>query len=767
MIKIFFQLTSEDANYLYRLKKVVGGRANGVISSKPFDTVTEIVLGAKEKGCSCIATTSSHLLRLLLGRDKASLNDYAGSIIEKYGFEFLILNPLEHTVTTSAGEFLLKRYIEKFTLPAKWLKIPEFTWSLFHEADTDRWIDCASECSFISCDIETGPENERIITCIGFSFVNLHSNGNYSISTLVVPFTSEYNVIFVKIILSLEQDKVFQNGKYDNAYLLRYNLPATNWSSDTAHMFHSWYSELPKRLDFITSFMLRKWEYWKDESQTTDLMDYYKYNAKDAFTTALVWLAILVEAPDWAWQNYYHQFPLVFPCLDCEMRGVKRDQKFFAEEDQRFLLRIEEGRKELAIMVGNPYFNPGSPKQTVALFEVLGSGDVKSSEPKDMDKVANRHPLNNILCEMITEQRKDRKLETSYLRDEIPANKGKDWLNQTKSWGGRILYSLNPHNTDTGRLASKESAFWCGWQFQNIPRDRDDIQIKKGIVPDADFYFGEGDYTQNEARGTAYLSGDAALIAAVDDETKDFHGSNASAFFGIPYNELITSYSDRRSADGNPIWKHKVLNKPIRDTSKRTNHGANYNMTAPTLLATMGIKNVLRAKRLLGLPQKLSLMKVCQYLLDRFDETYPVVRNTTDGFYAKIIRDIKTSSMLVGPTGWSRFCFGDPSSNKRDLNRYVAHAPQSLGAAQLNIAFLKVWKNIALPNPNDFKLHAQIHDSIFFAYRKSRPDLALRVKEEMSVPIEVTDIFGVTRTLRVPVDLKGEGENWADLKSLD
>lgn len=759
MISVYFQLEQSDAPYLFRLKKILQGRVNGTISSNPFTVATEVAMNAKRKGAKFIATTSPKLLNMLLGNPstRATLNDYAGSIIKFADCEFLILNPLEHFITNSAADFLYRRYFDKFISPEKFIKIPEFSWSLFREEDTAHWLQIAETCSFSAHDIETGREIDRFITCIGFTFVNISSvDRSYTLQTLVVPFTSKYNIKFVELILSFEPYKVTQNGKYDHAYLLRYHIPVYNWLGDTAHLFHSWYSELPKRLDFITSFCLRDWAFWKDESKTSDDMEYYQYNAKDSFTTALVWLALLIEATDWAINNYTDEFPLVFPCLLCEMVGVKRDAEFFDKELARFQKTLEERRKLLGTMVDNSSFNPGSHVQVKNVFIALGSEDIKDTKPPSMDKVKHRHAFNARIIEEIIKYRKDQKLEGSYLRDEIP--EAKPWEVKTKSWFNRILYSLNPHGTDTTRLACKESAFWCGWNFQTVPRDRDDIQIKEGIISDSDFFFGEGDYSQNETWGTAYLSGDAALIEAIEDRSKDFHGRNASAFFGLPYEEIVDT---KQLEDG--IWFHKTIAKAIRDTSKRTNHGANYNMTAPILLATMGIDAVVKAKKLLKLPSNWSLLKVCGYLLLRFDETYPVVRGA---YYDKIRADIATTNMLVGPTGLTRYCFGNPSSNKRDMNRYAAHGAQSLGAQELNKAFLKVFHNVYLPNPKDFKLHAQIHDSILFSYRKGRIDLAYKVKEEMRVPIDVTDIYGTVHNMVVPVDLKGEGDRWSNLRSL-
>jgi DNA polymerase I-like protein with 3'-5' exonuclease and polymerase domains len=299
-------------------------------------------------------------------------------------------------------------------------------------------------------------------------------------------------------------------------------------------------------------------------------------------------------------------------------------------------------------------------------------------------------------------------------------------------------------------------------QIQNIPRDGnsdEDITVKEAFVADDDFYIGEADYSQAEARDTAYLSGDTSLIQAVDNPARDFHGHNASAFFGIPYSEIVNSYQSEEDGE----WIHKVINKPIRDLSKRTNHGANYNMGPAVMLQTMGIEKVLKAKKLLGLPLNYTPLEVTEHLLKVFARTYPIVKGD---YYQKIIQDISTTGVLQGPTGWTRRCFGSPKTNKQHLNSYVAHPSQSLNAMTLNKAYIKIFLNVYLPNPHDFKLCAQIHDSILFQYRKTRDDLPHLVKECMTMTIQVRDTFGITRQLTVPVDLKGGATRWSEVKAL-
>lgn len=739
MQKLLLQLSYGEESYLPLVKPLLLGKANVSLNNQSPSTVMEVAMRAKEKGTTQVATTSEKLLHLLLGKG-GTLNDYAGSIIEKFGVEFLILRPLEHLVTVPFGRFLFTRYLGKFLHKEDWLQLPAFQWELFTPNIGDSILRVFAEATFIAIDIETGRDTDRRITCVGFSAVCISSDTNsFTVRTIVVPFDSSYNVAFAATLCLLPAPKVFQNGKYDNSYLLRYGIAVSNYSFDTINLFHSWYTELPKDLAFIVGFTLRRWQFWKDESKTQDLQEYYAYNAKDAFTTAMSFLAILQEIPSWALENYKKEFPVVLPCLLAEMTGIKPDKQRMAAEEVKFNEKLATQLSVLRTLVGNANYNPSSPQQTLRLFEVLGSSDMKNTKPAARDKVAARHPLNKRLVTAIQKYREDRKLLTSYLRDYDPKK------DKYKIWNDRIYFALNPHGTDTGRLASKESHFWCGYQFQNIPEE-----FKAFIISDNDFLFGEGDYEQAEARDTAYLSGDTALIAAVES-TRDFHASNATRFFGREYETIV---------DDNG----KVIDKELRDLAKRVNHGSNYNMGAGVLLDTMGMEKMAQARALLKLPRTLTLKQVAQSLLNTYEKSYPAVKGA---WYDKVKSDVKGSQFLVGPTGWTRLCFGRPDINKRDLNAYVAHPPQSLNAMTLNKAYMLVFTQIAMQNIGNFKLGPQIHDSILFQYRRGYEHLAWEVKKCMEMVIPVKDSFGITRELFVPVALKGGATVWSEIRKLE
>ena len=302
-------------------------------------------------------------------------------------------------------------------------------------------------------------------------------------------------------------------------------------------------------------------------------------------------------------------------------------------------------------MIAAPNFNVGSWQQMQKLFTVLGVGHI--SDKNGTGKVAllkaqAAHPLANRVLTEAEEIKKEKKLLSSY-------------FNTEKLWNGRIFYRLNPAATDTGRLASTESSFWCGYNIQNQPRGD---SFKQVIISDSGWLLCEIDKAQSEARCVGYLSGEEKLIELVESE-KDYHSWSASAFFGVKYEA---------------VWdpdKKKAKDKELRDLSKRTNHGANYNMGPGVMLDTMGPKKVSQAKVMLKL--RGSLKEVCKFLLEQYERTYPKVKGL---YYDNIIGRIERTGRLDSPLGWTRIFFAKPSrTNKPALNAAVAHEPQNLSVS--------------------------------------------------------------------------------------
>lgn len=761
--------TSEDATYVPQLRGLFGG-VTTFVNTHPIKLLYELEHYCKQpsKNITRVVSTNTDILTALLAREgnvkvNPSLADYQGSLFEYRGIEIVFISPLKQLFTVTYGRFIAERFISKVISPAKWSEPSDFKWALLTATNFQEIYDEFSRADAIAIDIETF-RDPLSIRCIGYTAIYISDTDRPRTISVVLPMDSEWALAAARKLHALSPPKIFQNGKYDNSYLLRYDAAPVNWFWDTAHLFHCYYSELPKDLAFLNAFFLRKVVYWKDLAETTDLHEYYRYCALDTWATANVWLRQMDEMPDWARRNYILEFPLVFPCLLAEMTGLKRDGQKLKQARKEVDAEIEAKNNSLRRSIGCATFNSNSPKQVVNLLAILGCRDITSSGEAELQKAAYRHPLNARIFNKILDIRGLRKLASTYLRTDDDAVKSGVHAGEggAKEFFGRVLYALNPHGTDTGRLASREHHFWTGLQIQNIPRGP---EVKQTICADDGFFLGECDLEQAESRDTAHIAGDTSLIEAVSG-TRDFHSVNASAFFGVPYTAI---YSDEHK---------KTLDKPLRDLAKRVNHGANYNMGAAVLISTMGLAKIWEAARLLKLPYT-DPTKIAEHLLASFHRTYPKLRGPktpfTEGtYYAWVASEITIAKRLtsrayhhteynkrhykaseyISSGDWTRYCFGRPNSSKSDLNAYVAHCPQSLNARTLNEAFMRVFYEIALQHPKEFRLHAQIHDSILFSYMEGHSHLADRVRECMEIPVTVRDVSGVDRTFTVPAALK-------------
>ena len=746
--KLLFLGTFEEQEYLPHIKKMLGTMPCAVSLKSPT-TAVEIDLICQKHGITgVISTNQDYLVKLCEQSTSSSLSgtpkisNYAGSLFQRKELEVVFVNPLQWIYTVPFGKFLLERYISKLTKPSKWFPTPKFSWKLYESGmDLEHWRNAYA----IAIDIETFKDPVSI-RCVGYTAIFISPTNEITTESLVIPCNSVYNLSIIRWLNLLPIRKIFQNGKYDIAYLQSYNAAPSHYLYDTAEMMHSWYVELPKDLAALNAFFVRNAMYWKDLADTNNLHDCYMYNALDTWATAMVFIVWMLEAPAFAKANYGNTFPLQFPCHLVEMTGIERDMEAMKDEATKQAAIDEKETASLCKMTG-VNFNPGSSKQVLRLLQVLGCKDITSSEEKYLHKAATRHPLIGLFVSKILETRGVRKLLSTYLVE------GKEFHGHLRQHSrGVILYSLNPHGTDTTRLASSEHHFWCGLQIQNIPRG---IAVKRTLVSYDGFLIGECDLEQAESRDTAFIAGEKHLIESVTGD-RDFHSLNASAIFVVPYDAI---YSDELG---------KAVDKALRDLAKRVNHGANYNMGDETLVLTMGLIKIWEAKERLKLPGFWSEKKVANYLLEAFHRKYPGLRGI---YYPGVVAEVRATSKITSKATHDvayqaypknplvRFCFSDPSKSKPALNAYVAHPPQSLNAQTLNRAWMRVFYEIALPNPKTFRLNAQIHDSILFQYAVGHRHLALQVKECMEIPVTVKSYAGATYTFTVPADLKVEPED--------
>lgn len=740
---VLLLLEPEDLPLANKLNPFLNGVPAKLFNTQKtkLDTLTELTLSCKKHGITAVITNQLYILQKLLpegpARKSAKVTNYSGSIIKFDGIEFLIIGALKRLRTVPYEEFILRTYISKIVSPQKWRTTTEFNWKLIRtQADFDVAKSVLSTCDLIATDTETA-RWKASIRMVGYTGVRLEENDSF---TYVIPIEGMHSIYWMRELNDLSVPKSMQNGKYDLAYFARFGAPVRAYYYDTKNMLHAWYSELPKDLGFVVALLVRDSMYWKDLGDSAEKNEQYLYNALDCWGTAEACLAWLAAAPKWAKKNYVDEFKVIPALHMCEMTGIRRDlvklDKYADESEQR----QKDTLQSIRTMINAPYFNPSSHLQVKNLMRVLGGKDkeVESSDEKHLAALSYKHPINERILTKILDYRGDRKETSTYL------TRGDDSKEFGPSNNRRILFAINSDGTDTGRCASREHHFWCGLQVQNVTSEDEDTpaRVKETIVADDGWDLWEFDFSQAEDRGVAYKSGDENLLG-IFARSVDSHSYKASLFFGIPYEEIYD------------VVKKKTIMKDIRQLGKRVNHGANYNMGARVLVDTMGAKALRKAQKLLKLPPHWDLLGIAQHLLNAYEKAFPDVKGI---YYKSIISEIKVTNRLTGDTGWTRYCFQQATDSKMALNSYVAHVTQSLNAMILNKAFLNVFNSLGF-NLN-FKLIAQIHDSILCMIRHGHEYLADEVVKQMTFSTPIRDCKGVVRELTVPVDSKKLGKNW-------
>jgi hypothetical protein len=702
--------------------------------------------------CDYTISSNPDTLKEAFGKREVTLSAAAGSIVNGTLFVF----PMARTRTQSGDiRFILTRWIQKLINPEKFYRAGQFSWALVdHDCTLMDAVEFLNECTFQAWDMENSGRQDIIPSINGIS--GLHKDGR--IRTFVFDFRNWYHVKALQLLAASDAVKITQNGTYDISYYFRWGMPLKNWYLDTFNMMHAWYAELPRDLGFISSFMIREFAYWKDESNG-NFMEYCRYNAKDAWATLHCALAILLEWPEWAKKNYAIQFPYQIPLIQAGMHGLRIDEKFRAEKAEESEAKSDEILRRLRYILGDPLFNPASPDQVVLMLKCIGGSEFESSDASTMEAFSFKHPFNATIAELITDYRKEIKAKSNY------------W--DVLTWGGRLYYKFLAGGTETGRLSGKSSDFafnenhgelikpkWIhfGFQIQNVP-----YYAKKMILADEGFLLYEADKEQAETRCTAYLAQEKSLIHRVEHEP-DFHCANVTAFFGIPFDQVYDPNGKTKD--------EKVLLPDIRQLTKKLNHGASYNMAWQVLLVNMGEKNVWKAKSLLKLPRDWGLKEVTQFLISKFCEAVPHLKGinysktshsrgvthlfTEQTYYAEIITAVEQSRKFVSPLGWTRYCFDNPRMNKPAMNAYVAHPSQNLSVGDVNESMLRMYNDKRLQNFDEFRVNGQVHDSIPYQIRigleeKYNPI----VRELFEKPIIVHG-----RSMLIPVDISKGKESW-------
>lgn len=269
----------------------------------------------------------------------------------------------------------------------------------------------------------------------------------------------------------------------------------------------------------------------------------------------------------------------------------------------------------------------------------------------------------------------------------------------------RVHPHFNVHGTASGRLSSSEP------NLQNIPEAARYLYVPSS----SDWSFLEADYHGLENCLTAWFARDTARLVKLADPKYNEHKAVASAFFDIPYDEVVKD-NDKDAPYGK---------------AKRINHGCNYGM-GPRKICNMYDMDFAEVRRLVAKWREVNAKTVVW-------QEATAARAKADGY-------------LITPFGRKRWFYTDSY-----FTESLSFLPQSTGADIVFRAMLALRDRL----PNGVRLLLQVHDSLLFEGPAQAIDEAKPIiREVMEQPWPELDNF------RIPVDFKSglPGQSWGELE---
>lgn len=693
----------------------------------------------------------------------------------------------ENSYYIKAGEYILLADWQKIGRIAnnKTVPLPEFRWQLVTNpaqlAAAEKFL---LECAAISMDIET---RRGGITCIGYyglrhdgksmGFVFPLYDAGRPDNSACLPELEEAIWRTANRIATCPAVKIFQNGGYDNAYFIRDRIPVTNWFLDTIHLWHSFYPELDKSLDFISSILLDNYQYWKQDIKgvskaseasitAEDMMTYWRYNAQDCYYTlmcAMRLLKHLLSGGAYAQKWYASELTRAHWALIMSMRGVRVDMAEFnrmREEQEKLADELQERFK---IIAADPNFNIRSPKDKDVLFYELLGAPPHDSKGK-LIKAKGKRSTGKDALRMIGEYHPLFQRVTDELLAALAPASQVSKVFGLQTYKGRLRTAYNAAATTTNRLGSRESPFYDGGNLQNIRKS-----MRGFIQADPGWLFIEVDYSQSDAAFVAFESNDPNYIETMTSG-KDTHCIHCSHFFKLPYDDLIAGRKEHAAWIEDPVTG-------VRSITKRIVHGANFVMSGRTLYVQMGRKALVTSAERLGYPNphkmtRQELETVAQRLLNSFRELYP--RLSITGWYGELLETLRQNKgLLTNAFGMTRRFMGNPNEHAT-LREAAGFMGQSDTAGNINRTFDELFFGLIPktfrdgPNPhanerplkidgNDFFLMLQTHDSLTAQIKVDSPEFKQNVHNLLTVMRRPIIING--HEVSIPVDAQ-IGPRW-------
>ena len=591
-------------------------------------------------------------------------------------------------------------------------------------ADTLAFLrDRVAHAEVVSVDIETGRGQ---INTVGFAVSPYET-----IAINVLPerlADGTYYELWQAMAGILESDrpKILQNFIYEHAYFSRYGIRLNNVRHDTMIAQKFLWTEFEMGLDAVGR-MYSQMAYWKEDGKSwnniRDWERHYEYNCKDTTGTFEGYLGQVSELRERGLSSLYsgyiqRLFPAVaemcssgIPVSVSNLHGV-RDS---VSAEYSTAVRTLQG------MDGAESLNPRSPAQVKKFlqadkrgyavpkkYDSATKGYKESTDEKSLKKLRMKYPEDSALP-LLLRIAKLGKAQSSYL------NFGYDSDN-------RMRYSLTCGGTETMRWSGHCDPWDGGVNPQTVPGGNKGINIKTVFECTPGSTFLSCDLKQAETRFVAYHAPDPALIAVLEDPTRDIHREVAAEIFKCPLAEVT---------------------KEQRQLGKKSGHGANYSMKEATFIDSCISEMDLVLSR-----------NEANNILEAYHRLFPGIRH----WHATIRRELAQTRKLTTPWGWSRQFWGRLDDDM--FRQAYAFRPQSTVPYIVNQLMLHLMES-RKQGAFSFNLLLQCHDSLLLEVPdRFVPAIAkeCRATEHWHPKIELAG-----GRLIIPTSVE-VGRNWGELK---
>lgn len=455
---------------------------------------TDIGLKAAQPALARIARAKPNVI-VPLGREAMTLATgklrpmmkWRGSIVEghaRVGKRKVI--PTIHPAATLHGVFLwryiIERDFEKIRRHAEFpeLRLPDR--NLIVMPTYDEAMDYLAECrkaKEVATDLEV---INHQVHCFSLCFdpmeamsiplVTDRGNDYWTEDQELDIWTAYAELMADENVAKVNQALIF----FDAPFLLQQNnIYTKGFLGDTMLAQQIMYPDFNKGLDFICSIYTDE-PYYKDEGKMWrgvggDIVEFWRYNAKDAATALESWHVLRDEMEESGyWETYEMTARMSNPLMYMTLRGFKVD-KARLEQTKKDVDNALKGKEADLERVADFPFNPGSSQQTARYFYIhKGLRPYKNAQggittdDKAMARIYRKHNMPE--AKLVQEIRAMRKLKSTYMEVVLDTD-----YRLRCSWG----------RASTGRLTSSKTIFGTGMNQQNLHP-----QFKPFLVADND-----------------------------------------------------------------------------------------------------------------------------------------------------------------------------------------------------------------------------------------------------------------------------------------